>query len=86
MRADTLIHGSATRRSWATADDAIRVAELITELVTAGLVVATVGDDGAVEHALTSKGVKAAQQMAMCPDAHALVLLGALFGAGDGLN
>ena len=83
MRADTLVRGNTTRSAPADTRDKTSLAELINELANAGLVSAELGNDGSVEYTLTSKGVRAARQMAMCRDDHALVLLGALVGSSE---
>ena len=72
-----------TPRSRTATDDEARRAELIADLAKAGLLSVEVDDDGAVWFALTSAGQKVARQMAMRRDAHALVLLGALFRASE---
>lgn len=72
-----------TSRSRTATEDEARRAEPIAGLAKAGLVSVELDDDGAVWYALTSAGQKVARQMAMRRDAHALVLLGALFGASE---
>ena len=83
MRADAPLHVRVTPRSRAATDDEAGRTELIADLAKAGLVSVEVDDDGAVWYALTSAGEQVARQMAMCRDAHALVLLGALSGSGE---
>ena len=68
------------------AGSAPSLAELITELASAGLVSVEVSDDGDTTYALTQDGQQAARLMAMSRHAHALVLLGALVGASEGPN
>jgi hypothetical protein len=72
-----------TPRSRTATDDEAGRAELIADLAKAGLLSVEVDDDGVVWYELTSAGQKVARQMAMRRDAHALVLLGALFGASE---
>ena len=63
-----------------------RLVELITELVSAGLISIDVSDDGETTYALTPRGQQAARAMAMSRNAHALVLLGALLRASEDPN
>ena len=86
MRVDAVGLRSVSPRSQTAIDGKAGLVELIAELTKAGLVSAEVGDDGVMWYVLTPTGEKAARQMAMRGDAHALVLLGALVGSSQRPN
>ncbi len=62
------------------------LAQLLAELMSAGLVAVEASDDGEPSYALTPQGQSTARQMALSGEAHALVLLGALSTAADEPN
>ena len=86
MRAEATVPRGRAAGTQATLGVEPSLAELIAELASAGLVSVAVGDDGDINHALTPDGQLAARSMAMSRHPHALVLLGALTGAGDNPN
>ena len=86
VRADITFQESHTTGAQTTAGVEPSLAVLIAELASAGLVSVEVGGDGDIGYALTPQGQLAARLMAMSRHAHALVLLGALMGAGDDPN
>ena len=86
MRAEATTPGSHTRDTQSAAGVELSLPELIAELACAGLVSLEAIDDGDISYSLTSQGQLAARMMAMSRQPHALVLLGALVSAGDGLD
>ena len=86
MRAEVTGHDGHAPGPRGTAPAEASLTELIAELASAGLVSIELLEDGDVSYALTEAGQSAARSMAMSRQPHALVLLGALLGAGAYLN
>ena len=80
VRIDPIVHGDPTPSAGATIGTQVSPAQVIAELVRAGLLLVELDDDGDVCFALTPRGQRAARLMAMSRQGHALVLLGALVG------
>ena len=86
VRVDVTLPEGSVAGARSGSDSGADVAQLIAELVMAGLVSIEASDDGEPSYALTPQGQSAARSMALSGQAHALVLLGALATAPAELN
>lgn len=86
VRSPVTVNPSRTPPSPPATESEPGVAQLISDLASAGLVSVEIDPGGDITFALTPQGQQAARLMSMSRHPHALVLLGALVGASNALN